>query len=289
MALGSNHLTQTVATGNSQFVPEIWSKEVQEAFKNNLVMANLTMRLDSMVKSFGDVIRIPKIPNRAAAGDKSAETEITPTLTTTTAFALTINKHKYSADMIEDFAKVQSIVDLRKVYVNAQAYSLAQVVDDDIMAERTNLTTTPVANGTGVTAAKLQEAVRKLDAGNVPLENRYLILDAFGREDIHGIADFTRYDALGEAAANNPIRRGFKGSIYGVDVYFSNNVKLNAATTTIREGVMFHEEAFALAMQLGPRVQAEYMTNWLSTLLVSDIIYGVATYRTDAGVIIRYT
>lgn len=39
MALGSNHLTQTVATGNSQFVPEIWSKEVQEAFKNNLVMA----------------------------------------------------------------------------------------------------------------------------------------------------------------------------------------------------------------------------------------------------------
>lgn len=289
MALGSNHITGAIATGNSQFVPEVWSKEIQEAFKLNLVMSNLVMRLDSMVKGFGDVIRIPKVPNRAVAGDKAAETEVTPTLTTTTAFSLTINKHKYSADMIEDFAKVQSIVDLRKVYVNVQAYSLARATDDDLMAERTNLTTTPVANGTGVTAAKLQEAVRKLDANDVPLENRYLILDAFGREDIHGIADFTRYDALGEAAANNPIRRGFKGSIYGVDVYFSNNVKVNAATTTIREGVMFHEDAFAMAMQLGPRVQAEYMTNWLGTLLVSDMIYGLGTYRADAGVIIRYT
>lgn len=252
-------------------------------------MANLTMRLDSMVKGFGDVIRIPKIPNRAAAGDKSAETEVTPTLTTTSAFSLTINKHKYSADMVEDFVKVQSIVDLRKQYVNVQAYALSTVVDDDIMAERLNLTTTAVANGSGVTAAKLQEAVRKLDVNNVPLESRYLILDAFGREDIHGIADFTRYDALGEAAANNPIRRGFKGSIYGVDVYFSNNVKTNAATTTIREGIMFHEDAFAVAVQVGPRVQSEYMLNWLSMLLVSDVIYGVGTYRADAGVVVRYT
>jgi len=52
----------------------------------------------------------------------------------------------------------------------------------------------------------------------------------------------------------------------------------------VTHNLVFQKGAFALAIQLGPRVQANYIPEYLGTLVTVDIIFGVATLRPEYAV-----
>ena len=68
----ANSVTVTTA---DKFIPEIWSDEIIAAYKKNLVLANLVMKMSFKGKK-GDVVHIPA-PTRGSASAKAAETAVT--------------------------------------------------------------------------------------------------------------------------------------------------------------------------------------------------------------------
>ena len=106
------------------------------------------------------------------------------------------------------------------------------------------------------------------------------------------IDKFTKADFLGNYDQATPVKKGpnsryMWGDIYGVPVYYTNNIPVTVATPTQVHNLMLHKEAFALAMQQAPRLQAQYLVTALAWIVVVDAIYGVVTLRPTFGVEMR--
>lgn len=285
MALGTNHVISTEA---SNFIPEIWSDEIIASYEKSLVVKPL-VRAMSMVGKKGDTIRIPK-PDRASASAKVAETQVTLTAANTTELVVTIDQHWQVSRLIEDFTDVQAKNSLRQFYTEDFGYALATKVDTDLIAEAANFTSqlqfltgagTALAAGTataGYTDLGFREACQVLDDNNVPMDGRVFIIPPAMKKELLGVSNYISTDFV----TGKPVETGKIGSLYGVDVYVSTNIP----TENIDEkgSILMHKDAVVLAEQLGVRTQTQYKQEWLGTLFTADTLYGVQTYRPEAGV-----
>ena len=89
------------------------------------------------------------------------------------------------------------------------------------------------------------------------------------------------------------VESGLIGNLYGVDIYVSNNVPVmeaasanSSSTLDTRGCLFFHADAIVMAEQLAVRSQTQYKQEYLSTLYTADTLYGVQTYRPEAGFIL---
>jgi alcohol dehydrogenase class IV len=121
------------------------------------------------------------------------------------------------------------------------------------------------------------------------------VYDASKRDSIVGIGGGA---ALDEARAIvlrvNHREDLFKyDDLIGGDVFVTNDVPhfitipTTAGTPTQYHNVLIHKEAWALAMQQAPRLQAQYLVASLAWLVVVDSIYGTTTIRPTFGVEVR--
>lgn len=284
----ANITTTTAAV----FLPTLWSAETLRQAENALVAAGLVKRYDAFVKAKGQAIQIPNITN-LSANVKSANSDVTTQVVTESAITLTVNKWYESSFEIEDMAAIQSNYDLRAEYSEKAGYAIAKQVDTDVLGLYTNLTTTDVGSyGTDAGDATYVAATLALDLNDVPLENRAIIISPAQKAAIMKIDKFTKADFLGQYDQPTPIRKGpnsryLWGEIYGMPVYYTNNVPTTAATPTQVHNLLIHREAFALALQQAPRLQAAYWLPSLAWKVVVDAIYGVITLRAGFGVEIR--
>lgn len=274
----------TVTTA-AEYLPELWSDELLKAREKKLVMVDKIMHVRPMGLKYGDTVQIPKLSNETAL-DKTAESAITYSSTTEGKVTINITKYKYVAKLVEDIVEVQSKYDLFSNYRDKIAFGLADAVDTDILA-----LTLAIANSVGTHNAgslystQIITAVRFLDANNVPQDGRYLVVDAFGREDLLNITDFIRYDAGGKTPA--PVNTGVIGELYGLKVLFSNNIAVPTATSAY--GIVFHGDAFAIALQKDVSMKTEYSVDYIGTKMVGYEIYGITWARTDHAVLVKYT
>ncbi len=258
------------------FLPTLWSTETIRAAEAALVAAGIVKRYDAMVQAKGQAIKIPQISN-LSANVKSIDADVTTQTVTESSVTLTVNKWYESSFEIEDIVAVQSNYDLRSEYSEKAGYAIAKQVDSDILALYTNLTTTDVGTY-GVDAG---------DATYVAAE-----LDPNQKAAIMKIDKFVKADYLGNYDQATPVKKGpasryLWGEIYGVPVYYTNNVASTAGTPTQYHNLLIHREAFALAMQQAPRLQAAYWLPSLAWKVVVDAIYGVITLRAGFGVNVR--
>lgn len=289
MALGTNHITTTTA---DKFIPEVWSMEVLRATEDALVMAPLVKRYDSLVAERGDTIHIPNLSN-LAANDKSASTQVTLQTITESETTININKHKETSFLVEDIVKVQSNYDLLAEYTSKAGYAISEAVDSDLLALYSGFTNTDVGTyGSDVTNAVILSAIEALDLANAPLEDRAFVFHPTQKTAIAQIDQFVRADYLGNYQSPKPAAAGPKssslwGELWGIPAYYTNQVPVTAGTPSQKHNILFHKEAIALAMQQKPRVQSEYILEYLGTLVVVDVIYGVKNLRGNFGVEIR--
>lgn len=289
MALGTDQMTTT--TGD-KFIPEVWSMEVLRATEDALVMAPLVKRYDSLVGSRGDTIHIPNLSN-LSANDKSANTEVTLQAITETETQIDIDNHKEASFLVEDILKVQSNYDLMSEYTSKAGYAIAEQVDSDILALYTGFTNTDVGTyGTDVTNPVVLQAIEALDLANAPLEDRAFVFDPRQKTAIAQIDQFVRADYLGQYQTEKPAKVGPQsrflwGELWGIPAYYTNQVPTTAGTPTQYHNILFHKEALALALQQKPRVQSDYVLEYLGTLVVVDVIYGVKNLRGAFGIEIR--
>ena len=286
MALGSNHVTNTTA---ATFIPEIWSDEIIASYEKSLVVKPL-VRAMSMVGKKGDTIRVPK-PDRGSASAKGAETQVTLIAGTTGELVITVDQHFEYSRMIEDITDVQALNSLRSFYTQDAGYALATQVDTALIAEantgftaKKSFVSGGIADESGATTAAfndagLRAAIQILDDNDVPGESRVLVIPPAVKRDMLGVSNYISSDFV----TGQPVVNGKIGSLYGVDIYVSTNLTGNAGE---KNCLLMHKDALVFAEQLGVRTQTQYKQEFLADLMTADTLYGLETYRPEAGVTI---
>lgn len=282
MALGANHQTTTTT---DVFAPAVWANDVMDFLKSELVLLPRIKHYDSEVTSMGQSVEVPFVTS-GTAKNKAANTAVVLNDATATKVSIVIDKHKYESYLIEDIAKVQSKYDLRSEFTKAAAYSVAEAIDSDILAELDSGSTgTAVGTfGVALSDATVRNAMLGLDNAKAPRTDRTLAVDPYQHSELLGIDKFVRFDALGTGKA---IVNGKVGTIYGFEVVMSQNIPFVDTTTDQHSGWAFHKDAVGIAHQLKPRVQASYQHEYLGWLLTVDTIYGVKTLRPTFSVEVK--
>ena len=306
-------------TEGDKFIPEIWSDEIIAAYQKNLKMAPLVKRL-SMTGKKGDLIHVPK-PVRGTAYAKAENVAVTIQANTESELTIAIDRHFEYSRLIEDIVEVQALSSLRQFYTEDAGYQLALKVDTDLVNCGTGFgngtrTATPtdasswvnsnsyyvnassglatfaadtVATGDNFTDLALRQAIKLMDDANVPMDGRVLVVPPAARKSIMGIDRYVSSDFVG----GRGVESGLIGNLYGVDVYVSSNAPTletaaqNAGgSIAVRGCLFFHKDAIVMAEQMAVRSQTQYKQEYLSTLYTADTLYGVQTYRPEAGFII---
>ena len=311
----ANAVVDKTAAGT--FIPEIWSDEIIAAYQKNLKMAPLVKRL-SMTGKKGDVIHVPK-PIRGTANAKAEATAVTIQANLESELTITVDRHFEYSRLIEDIVEVQALSSLRQFYTEDAGYQLALKVDTDLINAATGFgngtrTQTPtdasswvnsnayyvnassglatfaadtVATGDNFTDLALREAVKLMDDADVPMDGRVLVIPPAARKSIMGIDRYVSSDFVG----GRGVESGLIGNLYGIDIYVSSNAPTletaaQSGTVDVRGCMFFHKDAIVMAEQMAVRSQTQYKQEYLSTLYTADTLYGVETYRPEAGFII---
>ena len=271
----------TVTTA-ANFIPEIWSTEVLEAYVANLVFGALVDRkFEADVKAKGDTIHVPNLA-AMTVGSKTAGTAVTWSANTETKVDISIDQDYYVAFRIDNIGEVQSQNNLRQMYTERAGKDLAVQIDDSLAALVDAFSQTVGTLLVDITDDDLIRACQYLNDANAPVADRALVIspatlasiqaiDKFVRLDYHNIAGET---AVEQAVMNSPI--------YGAKVYVSANVDgTNAAG---HDNGMFQKEALALVMQQEPKVFSQFMIEYIADAVVVEAIWGVKEMRDTSGV-----
>ena len=294
----SGSVTTTTA---ANFIPEIWSDEIVAAYKKNLVLANLVMKMNFKGKK-GDTVHIPA-PTRGSASAKAAETAVTLIAATESEVQVSINKHYEYSRLIEDIVEAQALNSMRNFYTSDAGYALAKQVDTDLVQLGRSAnggtagaaayaaayiggdgTTAYVAannNESALTDAAIRRTIQRLDDNDTPMDNRFFLIPPSSRNTLMGLARYTEQAFVGNG---NAIRTGEIGNLYGIPVFTSSNADTTSGSGAARVCLMGHKDAMVLVEQVGVRSQVQYKQEYLATLFTSDTLYGVAALRSAATV-----
>jgi N4-gp56 family major capsid protein len=274
-------------TTGAVFIPEVWAKDVQMARRNKLVMANLVDHQYEDGLQYGDTVHITSIAEMTADAITPG-TALTPVAPTETEQTLVIDQYYGKAIELQDMLTRQSKYDLRKPYTDVIGFALANAMDGSLLAQFANVTAghkqTAVAN---LTFNGIVDAHTLLDAANVPMEDRYLIVNAQGLGDLRKLAEFTSWDKTGREGVREK-EMGIVGTIYGAPVYLTNAVKTNNdGGTNNYQMLLFHKSAFAIAVQKTPEMESDRDILKKADLISGSALWGVKTVRSNHAVVIR--
>jgi len=310
MATAFSPTGSVTVTTAANFIPEIWSDEIVAAYKKNLVLANLVMKMNFKGKK-GDTVHIPT-PTRGSASAKAAETAVTLIAATESIIDISINKHYEYSRLIEDIVEAQALNSMRQFYTSDAGYALARQVDTDLVqlgrvanggstgaqygsafigGDGTTTfdytANTNTGNASALTDSSIRRTIQRLDDNDTPMDNRFFLIPPSSRNTLMGLARYTEQAFVGNGDA---IRNGEIGNLYGIPVFTSSNADSASATAAFptsgsaiaRVCLMGHKDAMVLVEQVGVRSQVQYKQEYLATLFTSDTLYGVAALRSAA-------
>jgi N4-gp56 family major capsid protein len=301
----ANSVTTTTA---ATFIPEIWSDEIVAAYKKNLVLANLVMKMNFRGKK-GDTVHVPS-PTRGAASAKGATNAVTLIAATENEVQIAIDKHYEYSRLIEDIVETQALNSLRQFYTDDAGYALAKQVDSDLIqlgrafngatvgtndyatsnsstkafigSDGTTAYNSTTSNAAALTDAAIRRTIQRLDDNDTPMDGRFFIIPPSSRNTLMGLARYTEQAFVGDG---NAIRNGEIGNLYGIPVFVTSNADFGAGNSGAdRICLMGHRDSMVLVEQMGVRSQTQYKQEYLATLYTADMIYGVKAMRTAATV-----
>ena len=309
-------------TDAATFIPELWSDEIRAAYEKNIIVANLVKKM-SMKGKKGDVIRVPA-PVRGAASAKAENTAVTIQMNAELDVTISIDRHFEYSRMIEDIVEVQALSSLRKFYTDDAGYALAKQRDTDLLNCATGLgngtySASPGAAGASwvstasfypsaattlsafavdtvldthvMTDYHFRSLIEKMDDADVPMDGRKFVIPPALRNTIMGIDRYVSSDFVN----GGKVSGGKIGELYGIDIYVTSNCPTvesaaeNTSGTSTKDSqaaILFHTDTFVLAEQVAIRSQTQYKQEYLSTLYTADTLYGIKTFRPDAGFVL---
>jgi len=285
MALGSNHFD---TTDSAMLIPEKWANRVNDFFRAQLRAANFFEDWSSEVADGGDIIHLPNITEMTAT-TKSAATQVTLSDNSDSSVTLTINQHYHCAFLIEDVvgSQFKTSYKAQSLYAENAGYTVAAALEDALLNLCRGFSQTVGSSSAALADSDIRAAIAYLDIANVPAENRAFFLHPHVIwNQLQGI---DRYSVIQNTTGADPILKGAIGSLYGIPVIQTSRLAVHLGH---RDGMLAHKSALAFACanpagMSGPnrvRLQSDYILEYLGTLVVADLIFGVIENRDTSGV-----
>lgn len=269
----TNSNTTKAIAATAQYVQEKWSREVQQPFDKQLQAAKLVNDLSGLVSDGGDIVNIPfaiAVDSRA----KAASIAVTYDVPNGAPITLNIDKHYYSAILVEDIAKIQSSYDLKSVFQTRMSEAVARQIDTDVLGLYASAGTS-VSGGAAIDDADILSVVAALDAANTPQSERRGVIGHYTKGDLLGVNKYVAYDQTGKSGKATDGSDGLVGSVYGMDLFMSQNVPVS----TTGRNQFFHKQALNLAKQQSPKFEMEYSVDQIGWKVVLHAVYGVGVNR----------
>ena len=297
MALASSQFSNSTVVSA---IPEIWTPLVLDQLFAKTVAANFFTDLSEFATEGGDILHIHDIftNTMSSNGQTTQGAAVTLQNPATTDTTLTIDTHRYAAIQVGDLTLKQmaSSPTLNRLYTQRMGSALADDLEDSIFALWSGLTTNSVGDtATVVSDAEVRQAIEKLATGNFDLRECAWFLHPYAfwvqlsavakyydQSQAGGTGSFVREGNFGPMDAS----KGLQGSLYGIPIFVTSNIVTNQLT---HRNLLAHKSALGFATQTPGgqrvRVQSDYIIDYLSAVVVTDIIYGVKELR-DAGAVV---
>jgi hypothetical protein len=263
----------------------LFDAEVKQAYQADTVLRN-TVRLRSGVQ--GATHKFPKI-GAGVATVRVPQTDVTPLNVEYTQATVTLSDY-IAAEYSDIFNQAKVNFDERQELVQVVGKAIGrradQLVIDSLAASGTGLTVSHDIGGTesNLNVAKLREAKRLLDAGNVPMQDRFILIHASSLSNLLSetavtSSDFNTVKALVQGDINTFLGFNFvtigdrsEGGLAGGGPGVDRNV------------YAWHKSAVGMAEGMGIRSEINYIPEKTSWLVASMLSAGAVAI--DAGGIV---
>ncbi len=264
----------------NKFIPEIFSKNVLIAVKNQLVAVPVFKHSYEADLVVGDTLYI-SATNTGTAYEITQGKEIPDSNAfNTSGVTLSISNYYGAKHTIGTMDRRQSHVDLFGLATQENAYAINKQIDTSVCTLFSSLNTgTGVAGGDGSawTDDVMIAAVEAVDEANAPPENRVWIGDPSTKADIMKIDKFVRQDYF----ASDAVPTGtFRKDIYGAPLLITNNL---VAASTGAYGVYAHKDAIAIVISENPNSFMVEKKELHEVILETDALWGVVELRDTFG------
>ena len=286
----ANYVTPTIGTGavsgsgdEALNIPELWAKEIQENRVNNLVMwALIDGRLSSEISQKGDTLHLnflDEITDDTSVN--SAVSGLTIDGLDTDQIDLIIDRYIRKVLGVHDVLKAQSAYEFRAPYTARLGRYLDRALDEEVMRKAVagagkTITVTGNTNTT-LAFADVVKAAAELDAANVPIEGRAIVINGYGLGDLRQVPEFTAFKETGESGLVKGAT-GLVGEIYGMNVYVSNAVSTTGGNYNF---LMLHRSAVIGAVQSVPSFESDRDKVDGIDFIAGAQLWGVKVLRAD--------
>lgn len=286
----ANYVTPTIGTGavsgsgdEALNIPELWAKEIQENRVNNLVMwALIDGRLSSEISQKGDTLHLnflDEITDDTSVN--SAVSGLTIDGLDTDQIDLIIDRYIRKVLGVHDVLKAQSAYEFRAPYTARLGRYLDRALDEEVMRKAVagagkTITVTGNTNKT-LAFADVVNAAAELDAANVPIEGRAIVINGYGLGDLRQVPEFTAFKETGESGLVKGAT-GLVGEIYGMNVYVSNAVSTTGGNYNF---LMLHRSAVIGAVQSVPSFESDRDKVDGIDFIAGAQLWGVKVLRAD--------
>jgi len=221
------------ASDHSQLVIPQWLTMVTRALNSKLIMKNYVWS-PTPTKTSGDRINIPSL-GRLHVNPKVEEQPVQLQKATSANFSFFADRHIETSRMFEDIGELQRDYNAMQLYTEEAGLALARDIDHWILSHRVALKaagqvirseSTP-GTGTRLNLAAILAAKLRMEKADVPMEGLTLIVSpaqyvSLLTDDLLVNADYT--------AGGAPTATGVVGTVYGIPVVVTNNIRKNATT-----------------------------------------------------------
>lgn len=294
--LGTDHMSGTTLAAQ---IPEIWGKMINDFYKEELILADFfTDRSDELADG-GDTVYTPNI-TEMTGHVKANGAQVTLNANTDTNVTLTVNTWYECSFLIEDreAAQIKRSWNLVERYTKNAGFTIASILESAIAALFIGFSNSVGASTTNLADSDILNAIATLESnikGNLYNGDVAFIVHpmTFWRQ----VQALDKFSLAQNSPVNDPTGKKPKYTLYGLPIYTSVNVPY-VTSTTGRVNVLAHKDAIHFATLAlgaggsmgafvganGVRTQASYELNYVGTLVVSDIAYGVIENRDAAAV-----
>lgn len=263
---------------------------VQEAMfvaQERSIMRNLVKNY-SLAPTQGKTIQVPIYPVQTAASVTEGD-EITNTAVSTDVATFNVGQvglRTIVTDLALQASASNVVADLGRLFGEA----IAKKIDTDLMANFNSFTTNVIgSSSTTITPALVMQGITKLKNSGVPTDGIVAVLHPSVAYDLkaalttQGNVAFTG-GAYGDVA-NEAMRMGYVGSLFGVQVFESANVPLvDGGAAGDYKGAIFHRDALGFGLMRDITIETQRRASYLGTDVVASCLYGTGVVYEGYGV-----
>jgi hypothetical protein len=261
----------------------LFDAEVKQAYQGESMLRN-TVRLRTGVE--GSTHKFPKIGS-GVAQVRVPQTDVTPMNVDYSQATVTLSDY-IAAEYSDIFNQAKINFDERSELVQVVSKSIGrradQLIIDALDAASSSLTvaTTVGGAGTNLNLDKLIEAKKLMDAGNVPMEGRHILIHANNLSGLLGETEVTSSDYNSVKALVGGEINTFLGFNFHV---IGDRDEGGLPKPSTRTCYAWHQQAVGMAEGMGVRTEINYIPEKTSHLVAS--MFSAGAVGIDAGGIVE--